>query len=78
MIIRYTLHALERMKQRGIDKELVYDCLRNPDKEEKIDDFLRCVKKLNDKALVVIYELVNEISIVITAYITSKTNKYLS
>ncbi|MCE4623239.1 MAG: DUF4258 domain-containing protein [Caldisphaeraceae archaeon] len=78
MIIHYTLHALERMKQRGIDRELVYDCLRNPDKEEEIGNSLRCVKKLNGKVLVVIYERVNDTAIVITVYITSKIHKYLS
>lgn len=78
MIIRYTLHALERMRQRGIDRGLVYQCLSNPDREEEIDDSRRCVKKLNGKSLVVIYKRVDDTAIIITAYITSKTRKYLS
>ncbi len=54
MITCYTLHALKRIRQRGIDRGLVYQCLSNPDGEEEIDDSRRCLKKLDEKSLVVI------------------------
>ncbi len=41
MKIRYTLHAVERMKQRGISREEVEDCLSNPDKTLEQDRLLR-------------------------------------
>jgi len=76
--IRYTLHALERMRQRGIEKKLVEQCLGAPDKDEEIEDVRRCVKRLGDRVLVVIYKPVNDTLIVITAYMTTKVYKYLS
>ena len=45
MKIRYTLHALERIKQRGIYKELVEECLENPDRTQLKEDTNRCIKK---------------------------------
>jgi len=43
--IRYTLHTLERMKQRDIDKELIEECLENPDRTQLKEDTNRCIKK---------------------------------
>ncbi len=76
MKIRYTLHAIERMRQRGIGREEVEVCLNNPDKIIEGKEF-KCVKKLDDKALIVIYRIEVDIIIVITAYYTSKLHKYL-
>lgn len=57
MRIRYTLHALERVRQRKIDRSLVEDCLMHPDKIISGNDVYRvhrCVKRINDKVIVVI------------------------
>jgi len=54
--IRYTLHALERMRQRDISRELVEECIRNPDRDEKLEYARKCVKKLNNRVLIVIYK----------------------
>ena len=78
MKIRYTLHALERMRQRGIEKSLIEECLRNPGKEEGLgDDVYKCVRRINRKVLIVIYKRVDDATIIITAYISSKIHKYL-
>ena len=77
MKIRYTLHALERMKQRGIDKELVEECLENPDRTLLKEDTYRCIKKIDDKVLVVIYRKNNNTILVITAFVSTKKHKYL-
>ncbi len=78
MNIRYTLHTLERMRQRGIERSLVEDCLRNPDKEEGLGDNVhRCIKKINRKVIVVIYKREHSTIVVITAYLSSKIHKYL-
>ncbi len=77
MKTRYTLHALERMKQRGIDKELIEECLENPDRTLLKEDTYRCIKKINDKVLVVIYRENDDTILIITAFVSTKTRKYL-
>ncbi len=77
MNIIYTMHALERIRQRGIDKNLVLKCLSEPDKDEELENVRRCIKKINDKLIVVIYRKEDNDFIIITAYITTKVHKYL-
>lgn len=77
MTIAYTIHALERMKTRGINKNEVFSCLSNPDKIEMLGKIAKAVKKIDDKTLIVYFRRENEIMIVITAYKTSKTQKYM-
>ncbi len=77
MKIVYTLHALERIRQRGIDRELIILCIQNPDKSERLENIYRCVKKVNDKVIVVFYDKKDDKIIVITAYLSSKIHKYL-
>jgi len=77
MKIRYILHALERMKQRGIDKEVIKECFKHPDKDEKLNDIYRCVKRINSKVLVIIYRIRSNTILVITAFVSSKLHKYL-
>ncbi len=77
MKIRYTLHALERMKQRCINKELVEYCLEKPDKTLLKEDTYRCIKKIDERVLVVIYRKNDATILVITAFASIKTRKYL-
>lgn len=76
MKARYTLHALERIRQRGISREEVEACLNNPDKIIENNE-TKCIKKLGNKALIVVYRMEAGAIIVITAYRTSKLHKYL-
>ncbi len=78
MKIAYSLHALERMRQRRISKELVALCIQEPDKSEELEEAYRCVKKINDKVIIVIYKQEKDKLIVITTYLSSKLRKYLS
>jgi len=71
------LHALERIRQRGIDRELIRLCIQSPDRDEEIEGIRRCVKKINDKVIIVAYRKENDSFIVITAYMSSKLHKYL-
>jgi hypothetical protein len=75
--IVYTLHAIERLHQRGIMKAQVEACIREPDKVEELEGAYRCVKRMNDQALVVIFKKVGNEIVIITAFKTSKTRKYL-
>ena len=78
MPIKFTKHALERMKIRGITKEEIIDAIHNPEKELK-DSFGNIIAhKLKKKILLRIFYYNKEGSkIVITAYKTSKIDKYL-
>ena len=77
MKIVYTLHALERLRQRGITREQVEQCIRESDKTEKLEGLHEFIKRLNDKVLVVIFKESGGRIIIITAFKTSKVKKYL-
>ncbi|ASJ11585.1 DUF4258 domain-containing protein [Thermococcus thioreducens] len=78
MEIRFIPHALERIEERGLSKELVDEAISNPDSVSG-GYFGRKVaqKRLNGKLIRVIYEETSDgVIVVITAYITSKVRKY--
>jgi hypothetical protein len=76
MIIIYPKHAMERMKQRNISKEIVEMLFANQEKiEHKVNESV-LIKKLKTKLLVVVFRETDGVIFVITAYITSKVNKY--
>ncbi len=74
--IRYTLHALERMAQRGISKEEVEKCIISPDSLIK-GEVVRAVKDTGDKVLVVVYRMEDDHALVITTFKSPKKEKYL-
>ncbi|BES82194.1 DUF4258 domain-containing protein [Pyrodictium abyssi] len=76
MKIRCTFHAIERMRQRGIKREEVEDCLDDPDRILEVEE-LKCVKRLNGKVLVVVYRKDADAVVVITAFRSSKLHRYL-
>ena len=78
MPIKFTKHALERMRIRGITKEEIVDAIYNPDKELNNSFGNVIVNKLKKKYLLRVFYYKKEGSkIVITAYKTSKIDKYL-
>ncbi len=78
MIIIYSKHALERMKQRDISKEIVEMSFASPEKIVHKASESVLIKKLKTKLLVVVFRETDSVIFVITAYITSKVNKYLN
>ena len=54
MKIVYSLHALERIRQRGIDKKLIDLCIQKPDKSEELEEAYRSIKKIDNKVVVVV------------------------
>ena len=74
--IIYTLHALKRLRERGIHKFLVEDCIKNPCKVISEDNVKKAIKRIDNRVLVVVYRVENDIIVVITAYISSKIRKY--
>ena len=78
MRVRYTFHALERIRQRGIEKKLITLCIREPDKSEQLEEVRKCVKRIDDKVIIVVYREGHDEILVITAYLSSKIHKYLA
>jgi hypothetical protein len=77
MLIKFTKHALERMKIRGITKEEVIDAITNPEKESADSQGNLIAHKVKKKHLLgVFYNSEGESKIVVTAYKTSKIDKY--
>ena len=77
MPIKFTKHALERMKIRDITKEEVIDTINNPEKQLNDSFGNIVVHKVKKKYLLRIFYYREENSkIVITAYKTSKIDKY--
>jgi hypothetical protein len=81
MKFEYSLHALERMKARGISAEDVKEVLENFDIKESQDFTVTVFSKIMEKnnKLYLYRVFVNEAkkpSVVITVYRTTKIEKY--
>jgi len=77
MKVIFTPHALDRMKKRGIVEKMVLETLKNSEKVvEGYKDRKVAQKMFDDKLLRVIYEEKEDGLEVITAYLTSKVDKY--
>ena len=63
---------LERMINTGDVESTLY----SPDKVENGVDHKKAIKKMGDKALIVVFKDTEEGPFVITAFITSKLNRY--
>lgn len=77
MLIRFTKHALERISARNIDKSEIFSTMNQPD-NVKQDEFGVYIaqKKIHDLLLRIFYFEEDETKIIITAYKTSKFEKY--
>ena len=77
MLIKFTKHALERLNSRNISKKLVIEILDNYDSIQK-DNYGNFIAQKKKGAFLyrVFYSIKNEDKIVITAYKTSKVDKY--
>ena len=70
-------HALERLRERKISKELVMQALNEPDSVDTGYPGRKIAQKsLNGKIIRVIHEERDDEILVITAYIISKVKKY--
>ncbi|MHA1193138.1 MAG: DUF4258 domain-containing protein [Promethearchaeota archaeon] len=77
MPIIFTKHALERLRTRDISKEEVYDTVNNPD--DILDDLfgnMIAQKIIRNYLLRVFYHKEGKSKVVLTAYKTSKIDKY--
>ena len=69
MKVRYTDHALERLKQIGISKKEVEEALTRGKKENAEDDLRKSTYKSKKGTLIVIYNIENTEEVgIITAY----------
>ena len=77
MPIKFTRHALQQMQNRGIHKDEVKEAVNNPDKVVKNSGNNLIAQKLIEKKLLrVFYRTEGKDKVIITAYKTSKIEKY--
>ena len=74
--IIFIQHAADRLKERGIPLDLVEETIRNPDKIDFENERKIAQKLVDGKLLRVIYEE-EEAIVVISAYRTSRVDRYL-
>jgi len=78
MSIKFTKHALQRIKTRNISKDEILEALAKPDKIIKDSIGNSIVHKIKAEYLLrVFYYTEKNSKVVITAYKTSKIDKYL-
>ncbi len=80
--IIFSKHALYQIAERSLSKNEIISTISKPDKiipqnNHKFKAVRRLKKNNKQYLLVVIYRKINSISKVITAFLTSKVNKYL-
>ncbi|MDW8034519.1 MAG: DUF4258 domain-containing protein [Nitrososphaerota archaeon] len=78
MKITYTVHALERIRQRKISFEDISRCIESPDRVIVEHDMSKNIMKINNNVLIVVFRREDDNIIVITAYRSSRVEKYLS
>jgi len=76
MILIFSAHARERIKERGIKQKDVKQCLLASVVVSPTGENI-AVKRLNGKVLVVVFRKTGDIYFVITAFASSKSEKYL-
>jgi len=77
MKIVFIPHAIDRMKKRGITKEMVLETIKNPEKVvEGYKNRKVAQRMFGNMLLRVIYEEREDCLEIITVYLTSKVDKY--
>ena len=78
MPIKFTKHSLERMRLRNISKEEIIETIENPDKILNDSFGNKIVHKVKKRYLLrVFYHIEGDSKLVLTAYKTSKFDKYI-
>lgn len=77
MKIIYTMHALERIRQRKILPKDVSRCIESPDRVIVEHGMYKNIMKTNNNVLIVVFRKEDGNITVITAYCSSKVAKYL-
>lgn len=80
--IVFSRHCRAQMQERNISEKQILDCLKKPDKISfQSDGRLRVIKKVlrlkKVYLIIVVFEQLPERKEIITAFYTSKLNKYL-
>ena len=77
MIIIFSKHAEKRMDERHISRAMIEDVLGNPDDVKNQSSQIKAAKIVNGKVIVAIYKETDGIKFIITAFSSSKTEKYV-
>jgi len=79
--LKFSKHAIERIKSRGIQRKLVLEVIRTPDTVIDESNCIRIYQKLDiqhgNKYLIRVFvNICKDPELIITAYRTSKLDKY--
>jgi hypothetical protein len=82
MKIIFSKHVLKRLKERKINRRVIRQVIKTPDylitQPNNRFRALKLIKlNVNDHLLIIIFERIDDIIKIITAFITSKIEKYL-
>lgn len=79
MAVRFSRHALEKARRRGVDMSDVYQTLKTPDElyEDVEHGTIIAVKKTNDKFVIVAYRKEPELVKIIAIYYTTKLSRLI-
>jgi len=79
MIVRFSHHALEKIRRRGVSMSHVHQTLRIPDElyEDVEHGTMIAIKKVNSRFIILAYRGEDEVVKVITLYYTSKFDRLI-
>jgi len=79
MIVRFSHHALEKIRRRGVSMPHVRQTLRIPDElyEDVEHGTMIAIKKVNDRFIILAYREEDEVAKVITLYYTTKFDRLI-
>jgi len=79
MAIRFSHHALEKARRRGVNMSHVYQTLKIPDElyEDVEHGTMIAVKRTNDKFIILAYREKGEAVKIITLYYTTKLDRLI-
>ena len=76
-MIVFSKHAIERIRERNINEELVATAIRAPDLVYAKGAEKTAIKKLGKRVLLVVYKSDAGIDFIITVIASSKADKYM-
>lgn len=72
------MHALERIRSRKISPDVISRCIETPNRVIVERDITKNVMKIDNNVLIVVFKKENNRIVVITAYRSSRVEKYLN
>lgn len=79
MELEFTIHALEKIKERKVSLKEIMLCLTNPDKVDRQEEKIRCMKlnRTERKVFILVCVIDEKKCKIITVIKSSQLNRYL-